>query len=158
MFTRSDGVWSQQAYLEASNADAGDQFGASVAISGDTIVVGAIGEDSRFIGGEEDNFRHEAGAAYVFTRSDGIWSQQALLKPRIATDDDQFGTSVAISADTVVVGAPGEDSSANGGERNNSTPSAGAAYVFRRNDGIWSQQALIKASNADEDDEFGISV
>jgi hypothetical protein len=158
VFVRSGDAWSQQTYLKASNAERDDLFGASVAISGDTLVVGAPGEDSRSAGLELDNWDEGAGAAYVFTRSDGVWNQQAFLKAGYSDEDDQFGASVAISGDTLVVGAPGESSSATGGERNNGAPSSGAAFVFFRNNGTWSHQAYLKASNAEADDLFGTSV
>ena len=146
VFTRSGSSWSQQAYLKASNADEYNNFGTSVAIDGDTVVVGAVGESA------------SAGAAYVFTRSGSAWSQQAYLKASNAESSDSFGCSVAISGDSVVVGAYGESSSASGGESDNSASFVGAAYVFTRSGSSWSQQAYLKASNAEEYDEFGISV
>ena len=87
----------QQAYLKASNTAAGDSFGISVAISGDTVVVGAHQEDSNASGvngDQSDNSASGAGAAYVFTRSGGLWSQQAYLKASNAEADDGFGVSV----------------------------------------------------------------
>jgi hypothetical protein len=101
-----------------------------VAISGDTLVVGATKEDSSATGGEADNSMANAGAAYVFTRSGGAWSQLAQLKASNADAGDNFTASVAISGNTVVVGAPHEDSSANGGEADNSASNAGAAYTW----------------------------
>jgi hypothetical protein len=153
VFTRSNGVWRQQALIKASNTGAFDEFGTSVAISGDTLVVGAPGESS---GGTYN--LNEAGAAYVFTRSSGVWSQQAFLKAGDVNADDRFGASVAISGDTLVVGAPFEDSSASGSETDNSVSGAGAAYVFTRSSGVWSQQAFLKATDAEEFDYFGTSV
>ena len=158
VFSRSGTTWSQQAFLKASNAEANDRFGWSVAISGDTLVVGAIGEASSATGGEADNSASSAGAAYVFNRSGTTWSQQAYLKASNAEANDRFGLSVAISGDTVVVGAGVEDSSATGGEADNSASSAGAAYVFSRNGTTWNQQAYLKASNAEANDRFGMSV
>ncbi len=165
VFTRDgQGNWSQQAYLKASNADAYDYFGVSVAILGDTIVVGASGEDSNGDNGnQQNNSAHEAGAAYVFTRDgQGNWSQQAYLKASNPDVEDYFGCSVAISGDTIVVGASGEDSNAtgvNGNQQNNNAEDAGAAYVFTRDgQGNWSQQAYLKASNTDRGDWFGCSV
>ena len=160
------GVWSQQAYLKASNTGIGDNFGFSVAVSGDTIVVGAFSEDSNATGVNGDqanNSAQDSGAAYVFVRDGtGVWSQQAYLKASNSGIGDQFGGSVAISVDTIVVGATGEDSSAtgvNGNQTNNSASFAGAAYVFVRNGaGIWVQQAYLKASNTDANDDFGWSV
>src|SRR5690606_12045856 len=107
--------WSQQAYLKAPNAEANDTFGFSVAISGDVIVVGAYNEDSSQITvtngatASSDNSASNAGAAYVFVRSGTTWSHQAYLKAPNAEGSDNFGYSVAISGDTIVVGAPQED-------------------------------------------------
>ena len=143
----------QQAYLKASNTEADDQFGGSVAVSGDTVVVGATGEDSNATGingNQNNNSAVNAGAAYVFVRSGATWTQQAYLKASNTGANDVFGISVAISGDTVVVGAANEDSNAtgiNGNQSNNSAADAGAAYVFVRNGTIWTQQAYLKASN-----------
>lgn len=167
VFVRSGTDWTQQAYLKASNSDAGDGFGASVAISGDTAVVGATGEDSdadRVDGDQSDNSASGAGAAYVFVRSGTTWTQQAYLKASNSDDHqfgDLFGVSVAISGDTVVVGAMSEGSDAdtvNGDQNDNSQPGAGAAYVFVRSGSTWTQQAYLKASNSDSIDNFGRSV
>jgi len=164
VFTRSGTVWSQQAYLKASNSSGGDFFGASVAISGDTIVVGAFYEDSNATGVNGDQSNNsvlEAGAAYVFTRSGTTWSQQAYLKASNTDVNDHFGHSVAISGDTLVVGAFQERSNAtgiNGNQGDNSATDAGAAYVFTRNGTTWSQQAYLKASNTGGGDVFGNSV
>ncbi len=162
----ADGVWSQQAYLKASNTDADQAFGSSVAVSGDTVVVGAYQEASNATGvngNQADNSAFAAGAAYVFFRdAGGVWSQQAYLKASNTDAVDLFGWSVAVSGDTVVVGAWGEDSNAtgvNGNQADNSAVDSGAAYVFFRDAvGVWSQQAYLKASNTDVDDEFGLSV
>jgi hypothetical protein len=164
VFTRSGGVWSQQAYLKASNTGASDFFGWSVAVSGDTLVAGAYGEASNATGvngSQADNSAAYAGAAYVFTRSGGVWSQQAYLKASNTGADDYFGYAVAVDGDTVVVGAPYEASNAtgvNGNQADNSAYSAGAAYVFTRSGGVWSQQAYLKASNTEAWDNFGTSV
>jgi len=164
VFVRQGGTWTQQAYLKASNAEQGDNFGISVAISGETVVVGADGEDSNAIGvngNPNNNTATNSGAAYVFVRQGGIWSQQAYLKASNTGAFDNFGNSIAISADTVVVGASREDSNANvidGNQANNDAENSGAAYVFVRQGGIWTQQAYLKASNAEEGDNFGFSV
>ncbi len=153
-------------YLKASNTDAGDRFGASVAISGDTIVIGAWEESGGAAGvngDQNDNSTFGAGAAYVFVREgDGGWRQQAYLKASNPDISDGFGWSVAISGDTIVIGAYLEGSSAtgvNGDQSDNSAIGAGAAYVFVRDaQGIWSQQAYLKASNTNAQDWFGYSV
>lgn len=162
VFVRQNGAWSQQAYLKASNTDDLDNFGHSAAIDGDTIVVGAPAEDSNSTGvdGPSNNLANGSGAAYVFVRVGGIWSHQAYLKASNTGTGDRFGESVAVSGDTIVVGAPWEDSNATGinGADNNTFNEAGAAYVFIRVGGVWSQQAYLKASNTGADDEFGAAV
>ncbi|MBL9146645.1 MAG: choice-of-anchor D domain-containing protein [Verrucomicrobiaceae bacterium] len=166
VFQRSGGVWAQQAYLKASNTDASDFFGNAVAIAGDTIVVGAFGDDSAATGVNGDGGNspgiESAGAAYVFQRTAGVWTQQAYLKASNTDGIDLFGYSVGISGDTIVVGSFGEQSGAIGvnGDGSN-TPGfeyAGAAYVFQRSGGAWTQQAYLKASNTNGGDIFGISV
>lgn len=151
----------QQAYVKASNTGAGDDFGVSVAVSGDTLVVGADAEDSGSSGNQADNSASSSGAVYVYVRSGGAWTQQAYLKASNIGASDQFGYAVAISGDTLVVGAPGESSSAtgvNGNQSDNSAGSSGAVYVFVRGGTVWSQQAYLKASNTGSGDLFGLSV
>src|SRR6266542_4492792 len=137
VFARNGGVWSQQQKLLASDAAAGDAFGESVAISGETVVVGSGG------GGV-------GGSAYVFARSSGVWSQQQKLRASDAAVADSFGASVAISGETVVVGAIGDDGAAGRDQ--------GSAYVFARSGGVWSQQQKLEASDAALGDQFGFSV
>ncbi len=165
VFVRSVTTWTQQAYLKASNTDANDQFGWSVAVDGDgnTVVVGARGEDSNATGvdgNEVDNSAGNSGAAYVFERSVTTWTQQAYLKASNTDANDQFGWSVAVDGNTVVVGARLEDSNATGvnGPNNNLAATSGAAYVFVRSVTTWTQQAYLKASNTGFFDEFGFSV
>jgi len=160
VFIRNGTVWSQQAYIKASNAGDNDRFGNSVALSGDTLAVGAYREQSNATGingDESDNSLNEAGAVYVFTRSGVTWSQQAYIKPSNTGDGDRFGWSVALSGDTLAVGATGEDSDGSS-QGNNGLSNAGAAYVFTRSGTAWSQQAYIKAFNPDSNDSFGYSV
>jgi len=169
VFTRdTDGVWTQQAYVKASNTGAVDFFGRGVALSadGDTMAVSAFLEDSGATGingNQFDNTVFDAGAAYVFTRSSGAWTQQAYVKASNTGTEDRFGFQVALSADgaTLAVSAQNEDSAAtgvNGDDLDNSAVDAGAAYVFTRDTGgVWTQQAYIKAANAEAGDNFGIS-
>ncbi len=171
VFVRTAGVWSQQAYLKPASVGTtqrGDYFGYSVAVSGDTVVVGAFWEDSASLGvnSTSNESVFDAGAAYVFVRTAGVWSQQAYLKPAsVGTNQagDHFGGSVAVSDDTVVVGAPGEHSDSLGvnSTPNESAPFAGAAYVFVRTAGVWSQQAYLKPAavgTTQRGDNFGDSV
>ncbi len=170
VFQRSGSTWVQEAYLKAPNSELDDRFGVSVGISGDTIVVGAIFEDSNQItitngpNASINNTLSNSGAAYVFQRSGSSWTQQAYLKPTNTGVDDQFGISVAISGDTIAVGAFLEDSNqtsiTNGSSASldNSALNAGAVYVFQRTGTAWVEQAYLKASNAETEDRFGISV
>ena len=161
VFVRSGTTWAQQAYLKASNTEANDTFGFAASVSGDTIVVGAVQEDSNAtgIGGNQaDNSASAAGAAYVFVRSGTTWTQQAYLKASNAEFNDFFGDTVQVDGDTIVVSAGREDSNAtgvNGNEADNSAVSSGAAYVFVRSGTTWTQQAYVKASNTESGDEFG---
>src|SRR6266498_4582739 len=134
VFVRSGTGWSQQAKLTASDAAAGDIFGFSVAVTGDTVVVGASGDNML------------AGSAYVFVRSGTGWSQQAKLTASDAASGDRFGAAVGISGDTAVVGAQFGDTI------------AGSAYVFVRSGTSWSQQAKLTASDAAAFDFFGAAV
>jgi hypothetical protein len=162
VFVRSGTSWSQQAYLKASNSDSDDIFGHAVAVAGDTVVVGAYQEAGSGTGVNpvSDEGTVSAGAAYVFVRSGTSWSQQAYLKASNTEILQEFGGSVAVSGDIVVVGAPLEDGSGTGVNpvSNSLAYSAGAAYVFVRSGTSWSQQAYLKASNTGIDDHFGFSV
>jgi len=158
--------WSQQAFFKASNADSGDLFGHSVAIDGDTIVVGALEERSNAIGvdgNQANNDIEGAGAAYVFFRDENNqWTQQAYLKASNTEEREFFGQSVAVSGDLIAVGAFYEDGGArvvNGDPNDNSADRSGAVYTFTRNQsGQWSPDAYVKATNADPFDMFGYSV
>ena len=96
MFVRSGGTWTEQQKLTASDAAANDLFGISVAVAGDTVVVGAYIDDAPASA--------NAGSAYVFVRSGGAWTEQQKLTASDAAAFDLFGVSVAVSGDTVVAG------------------------------------------------------
>ena len=156
VFVRSGSSWTQQAYLKASNAEAGDQFGTTVSLSadGNTLSVGSYLEDSSATainGDQTDNAASASGAVYVFTRSDGSWSQQAYIKPSNPGVGDYFGITVSLSNDgnTLAVGSRYDS-----GE-NDSLDKAGAAFIFVRSGTDWSQQAYLQASNAANVSAFG---
>jgi hypothetical protein len=139
--------FAQQAYLKALDAEEGDRFGFSISLSNDTLAVGAVGKNN------VDNSKQDIGAVYVFSRNNGIWTQQAYLKALDAEDNDQFGFSVALSGDSLAVGAVGKNNV------DNSKQDIGAVYVFTRdNVGDWSQQDFIRAFNAEDNDQFGFSI
>jgi hypothetical protein len=168
VFTRAGATWTQQAYVKASNTDANDLFGYRVALSADgsTLAAGARFEDSAAagIGGNQaDNTESNAGAVYVFHRSGTTWTQEAYVKASNTDASDEFGGNVTLSADgsTLAVGALSEDSAAlgvGGAQADNSAPNAGAVYVFTRTGTIWTQQAYVKASNAEAGDLFSEGV
>lgn len=133
VFVRSGTAWTLQATLVASPTLSVEYFGGSVAIAGDTVVVGARGRD----------------AAYVFTRSGTTWTQQARLLADDGTPGDFFGASVAISGDRVVIGASNDDHAGSG---------AGSVYVFSRNGGVWDQEVKLLSSDLSPGDQFGNSV
>ncbi len=165
VFVRDGGTWTQQALLKPRIRGAGDRFGTAVSLSadGNTLAVGAPGEDSQAIGvnkGEVNNASQDSGAAYVFVRNGTAWAQQAYLKAGNTGREDRFGSALSLSADgnTLAVGAPGEDASP-ASPSDNIKKNSGAVYVFGHIGGaIWAQQAYLKASNLDVDDAFGTSV
>jgi len=164
VFTRSGTNWTQQAYIKASNTGTGDGFGRSVSLYGDTIVVGACGEASAATGINGDQSNNDApasGAVYVFTRSGTTWSQQAYIKASNTGASDLFGWNISLYENTLAVGAYQEDSDAtgiNGSQSDNDATDSGAVYVLSRSGTTWTQQAYIKASNTEEEDNFGCAV
>ena len=125
----------QEAYAKASNTGATDSFGVNVALSGNTLVVGADLEDSSATvinGDQTNNSAANSGAVYVFTRSGTTWTQQAYVKASNTEASDALGT-IALDGDTLAMGAYQEDSNTtgiNGNQADNSAADSGAVYVF----------------------------
>jgi hypothetical protein len=152
-------------YIKAANADPGDTLGSSVALSADgsTLAVGAPEEASSATGtaGDPgDNTAKGAGAVYVFVRRGETWKPEAYIKASNTGANDQFGASVALSADgsTLAVGATEEDSGDPRDPANDAAVNAGAVYVFTRVDATWAQQAYVKAAQPRTEDLFGAAV
>jgi hypothetical protein len=139
VFTRSGTSWTQQAHLIASDGAAGDDFGTSVALSGDMVLVGAFWDD---VGANADQ-----GSAYVFTYSGSTWTQHAHLIASDGAAGDRFGTSVALSGDTALISAPADDVGANVDQ--------GSAYVFTHSGSTWTQQAQLTATDGAAGYNFG---
>jgi hypothetical protein len=137
VFVRSGGVWTEQQKLLATDGAADDSFGRSVAISGDTVIVGAD---------QTDDAGLDSGSAYVFVRSGGVWTEQQKLLASDGAADDWFGRSVAISGD-----GAGRNYEAAGLD-------SGSAYVFVRSGGVWTEQQKLLATDGAELDGFGNSV
>jgi hypothetical protein len=174
VFIRAGGTWSRQAYIKAWNAEGGDSWGVSVALSddGNTLAMGSIDEDCLCTTIEHSNQQAglgdqkadtSAGAAAVFTRSGTTWTQQAYIKSSNTSPNDWFGVRLVLSGDgnTLALGAQNEDSAANGlngRQDDESADDAGAVYLMTRTGSQWSQLAYIKGSNTEAFDEFGGSV
>jgi len=171
VFTRTGTSWAQQAYIKASNSEPQDSFGVHVALSdeGTTLLVGSLDEDCKATGvnarGCDNDWNDDVsmGAAYVYVRNGGTWSEQAFLKPSNTGPNDWFGARVALSGDgnTAAISATNEDSGAkgiNGRQNDESADEAGAVYLFTRAGTTWQQRAYIKGSNTKAFDEFGSSV
>jgi hypothetical protein len=148
VYSRTVNVWSQQAYIKASNSGESDAFGETVALSEDglTLAVGARGEDSSVIGisantSSANNALPNSGAIYVYSRSGSVWSEQAFIKSATPQISDTFPSSMSISSDgnTLVAGSK----------------LSNAAYVFSRSGTSWTQQAYITTSNNEALDRFG---
>jgi len=137
IFVRSGTVWTYQAKLTASDGQVGDGFGSSVALEGDTALIGARYDD--------DN-GHNSGSAYIFMRSGTVWAQQAKLDAFDGAANDAFGGSVALSADTALIGAKGDDAE------------SGSVYAFIRSSTVWFYQAKLIPAGVTVNDNFGGSV
>lgn len=139
-----EGDWSEAQKLEASDGAENDYFGVSVAIGGDTAIIGAYADDDDGI---------NSGSAYIFTKVGDTWSETIKLNALDGADGDQFGRSVAISGDTAIVGAYSDNGAGDG----NTNTDAGAAYIFTKNagSGVWEQTAKLISSDAFSSDFFG---
>jgi hypothetical protein len=141
VFVRVGSTWTEQTKLVGSGVSAADLFGTSVAISGNTIAVGAPAD--------ELGLPNSTGVVYIFVRSGSTWSQQAAIRPADSIAGDYFGHSVALSGNTLAAGASRDDDLAD---------AAGSAYVFVRSGSSWSQQAKLLASDGGFTDQFGWSI
>ncbi|MEZ4799743.1 MAG: FG-GAP repeat protein [Flavobacteriales bacterium] len=148
----SAGNWTQMQIIIAADRGAGDEFGSSVAISGDYAIVGALYEDNNVTGGANLS---NAGSAYIFQRNALTWTQMDKIVASDRAAGDLFGVSVSISGDYVIVGAYNEDEDPSGG---NTLDESGSAYIFRNISGNWAQANKIVASDRGSFDRFGYSV
>lgn len=142
VFVRQGARWNQQAKLTAKNPARSDGFGESVSLLGNTAIIGAPQTEHAGV--------KFAGAVYVFEREGDSWVEKTKLTANEPGKADRFGFSVAINADTVVIGAPLRDT--NGGQ------DAGAAYIFGRDGTSWKQLARVEGEGGRKGDKFGYSV
>ncbi|HFE37292.1 MAG TPA: hypothetical protein ENK06_02580 [Gammaproteobacteria bacterium] len=165
VFNYASAVWAEQEYLKSPTPDIGDGFGSQVDIDGDILVVSAIAEDSDAIninGSEADNTLNDAGAVYVFKRTDNVWEKDAYIKAFNTSNLQFFGSQLALSGNTLAVSSPGESGSGNGVNAALSTSgieSSGAVYLYYRDtSGSWRTGEYIKSANPGVDDFFGHSL
>ena len=142
VFTRTGDTWTQQAKLTAADGSLMDNFGYSVALSGDTAVIGAYWDSS--------GLNPMQGSAYVFTRKGSSWTQQAKLVAPVGVPEQAFGGAVALSDDTIVVAAPNDRVGLNDRQ--------GSVYVFSGGGATWTLQERLIASDGAASDGFGSAV
>ena len=142
VFVRDGTTWTEQARLLASDGALIDLFGHSVALAGDTALVGAFLDGTPTAVG--------IGSAYIFVRNGTTWTEQAHVFASDGEEGDNFGVSVALDEETALIGAQLDDTAA--GER------AGSAYVFVRTGDTWTEQTRLVASAGEPFDSFGVSV
>ena len=150
IFNRDGTAWIESGKLVANDGREGDWFGKSVAVSGDTAVVGANLDDGPLRNGFFDD---DTGAAYIFERRRGgeneVWQQTTKLRAEPQIEWAEFGFDVEIDGDTIAVSA-WHDTSAGF--------NTGAVYIFRRDGNEWTQEAQLLPGDPDSGDEFGIDV
>jgi len=139
VFTREGAGWVQEQKIVPSDLAEDGQFGCTIALDGDTFIVGSCSA----VDGTD------VGAVYVFTREGAGWVQEQKIVPSDLAEDGQFGHPVALDGDTFIIGSDADD---DGGR------SSGSAYVFTRNEGSWSLQQKLIAQDAAEGNQFGFSV
>jgi hypothetical protein len=139
VFVRNGTTWTEQAKLNASDPAVLDLFGSKVSVHGDTAVIGAYADDDA---------GSASGSAYVFVRDGQTWSQEDKLVASDAAAEHFFGLSVDIYGDTILVGA----------RKSTKANLPGAAYIFVRSGGSWSEQAKLTPSSGHNVDLFGVSV
>jgi hypothetical protein len=175
IFTRAGNSWSQHSYIKASNTGRkgvgddieGDQFGFSISLSGDgnTLAVGAVGEDSNATGingVQTDDSASGSGAVYVFTKTRNTWAQQAYLKSSNSEAADLFGYGVGLSDDGNALAVAGYDEDGSGKGINppndNGLAGTGAIYAFDRRGSAWQQTGYFKGSRSQRNDALGYTV
>ncbi|MDE0301003.1 MAG: hypothetical protein OXN17_20405 [Candidatus Poribacteria bacterium] len=141
VFVRSGKTWQQRAKLVGDNPEANDNFGESVSVDRNTVIIGVP---------RDDDAGRDAGSAYVFFRDGVTWTKQAKLIPADLSGSDAFGEAVFVRGNTAIIGANGHT---HGGKR-----FTGAAYVFVRNGNRWVQQAKLTVEDGGKADRFGTSV
>jgi len=172
VYRYDSGAWVHEAYIKATNTEFADRFGTSLALSGDTLAIGAPQEDSSEVGAhpsaegnQADNNANASGAVYVYRRAGTSWAPEAYIKAFNTGSNDGFGSALALQGGVLAVAAPAESSASVGVQdpahaslTDNAALSSGAVYIYRRSEAVWSGEAYIKASNTGINEAFGSSV
>ncbi|RYD63806.1 MAG: hypothetical protein EOP83_11235, partial [Verrucomicrobiaceae bacterium] len=145
VFNRAGGAWALHKVIAGAEGTAGEDFGAALAVSGTTLLVGASGDTSSY-----PYYNDLDGSVFVFEESGDAWSQTAKLIDPDGADQDLFGAAVAIDGDRAVVGAPDDDQSGGMVE--------GSVHIFSRTAGIWSHVKALRVSGSDDDAAFGSAI
>lgn len=157
VFARSGETWTEQAYLQSDDPTARVRFGAGVAVSGESVLIGAPGEDVK-VANPVEHVMGAAGAVYIFTRTGSVWSRNDRVTASPPGTNDRFGESVAVDGTRLVIGSPGQASATSGIDADPTdtlAPFSGAAYLFELTTGGWIQSAFMKAQHAKEREWFG---
>jgi cadherin-like protein/FG-GAP repeat protein len=161
VFVKVGGEWTLQAHIKADEPIEYDSLGGAVALNGDTLVIGAPGHPSSVPENTLNGFVFDAGSAYVYERTDDVWSFVTRLTAAYPTGGDRFGSSVAVNENTIVIGAHKEDSEAqglNGNQDSNIGPDSGAVFIYENLADEWILQAYLKPADSKLGTEFGNAV
>jgi hypothetical protein len=139
VFTRTGTTWTQQQKLLPSDGVTDAQFGISIALDGNTALIGA---------NRDDDNGNRSGSAYVYTRTGTTWTQQAKLNASDGGEEERFGIDVALEGDTALIGA----------ETSDNGDYCGSVYVFTRTGTTWTEQQKLLASDGAAVDWFGFSI
>lgn len=167
VFDRTDGIWQQSAYIKPEAINYQTQFGTQIALSGDgsTLAVGAPGDGATTFGANASPSDQKVsltgtGAAYVYSRTSNTWRYEAFIKAEAHNQTVRFGSALALSftGDLLAVGTFRDHSLSvgiNGDEANLDADSSGAAFIFARDNEVWTRKSYVKAPNTDKGDRFG---
>jgi hypothetical protein len=155
-------AWNEEKVIRPANVEIGDSFGATIALKGDLLIVGARDDSSTGAGVfgtsvPTDNNSLYSGAVYVFRSDGGAWNLDSFIKAPNSDAYDKFGYVVAFDGQTLVVGVP-DEASGSQLQSDNSAPSAGAVYTFVRENGTWRQEAYLKSPAPGTNMYFGATV
>ena len=161
VYLRTGTQWDLEAYIKQNASEPGRLFGGAIDVDGDRLVVGSVYDSScatMIDGDQTDTACPLSGAAFTFLRSGSTWSAESYFKPSNLEKNDNFGDSVALSGNLMLVSSASEDSCFDGYDAykfDNGCDLSGAAYLFQHDGSVWVERAMIKATNSEANDRFG---